>query len=60
MTDTLQELKRSGELRADEPLGVQLVAVPVTKQFIRPDMQLMLKDVDFIVSPVVVRPKSGN
>lgn len=57
VTDTLQRLKRSGAMRADEPLAVQLVAVPVTRQFIHPEMQLMLKDIDLLVSPVSVRSK---
>jgi tyrosinase len=54
VTDTLQELKRNGLVRAAEPLSVQLVAVPVMERFIRPDMQLMLEGIEFIISPVVV------
>ena len=57
VTDTLQALKRSGAMLASDPLSVQLVAVPATRQFVRPEMQLMLKDIDLLVSPVSVRSK---
>ncbi len=57
VTDTLQGLKRSGAMRAGDPIAVQLVAVPATRQFVRPEMQLMLKDIDLLVSPVSVRSK---
>ena len=60
VTDTLKKLKRGGVVSTDEPLSVQLVAVPVTRQFIRPEMQLMLKDIDLIVSPVSVHSKYGS
>jgi tyrosinase len=57
VTDTLQNLKRQGQLRLGAPLTVQLVAVPVTAQFVRPDTVLTLEEIEFIVSPVIVRPK---
>jgi tyrosinase len=57
VTDTLQGLKRIGAMRAGDPIAVQLVAVPATRQFVRPEMQLMLKDIDLLVSPVSVRSK---
>ena len=57
VTDTLQGLKRSGAMLGSDPLAVQLVAVPATRQFVRPEMQLMLKDIDLLVSPVSVRSK---
>jgi len=55
--ETLQNLNRHERLKADTPLSVQLVAVPATKQFIRADTGLIVKEVEFIVSPVVVTPK---
>jgi len=57
VTDTLKKLARSAAVRTDEPLSVQLVAVPVGRQFVRPETQLALKGVDILVSPVSVRPK---
>jgi len=57
VTSSLQRLKRNGHLRANDALSVQLVAVPVTQRFIRPNMQLMLKDIDFLISPVEVRSR---
>jgi tyrosinase len=57
VTETLQILRRNELVRAGEPLAVQLVAVPATQRFVRPEMQLMLKNIDFIISPVHVRSK---
>lgn len=57
VTDTLKKLKRGGVVSGDELLSVHLVAVPVSKEFVRPDMQLMLKDIDLLVSPVSVHSK---
>ncbi len=57
VTETLQTLKGTGQLRVGEQLSVQLVAVPATKVFIRPDTELTLEQIDFIVSPVTVRSK---
>jgi tyrosinase len=57
ITETLKKLKRLNKLSVDAPLSVQLVAVPTTKQFIRPDMELALEEIEFIVSPVIVRSK---
>jgi tyrosinase len=57
VTSTLRSLKRAGQLRTGEPLSVQLVTVPATGQFTRPDVELTVEGVDFIVSPVIVRAK---
>ena len=54
VTETLRNLKRRDQLKAGAPLSVQLVAVPATEQFIRPDTELTLEEVEFIVSPVIV------
>ncbi|MEO6798455.1 MAG: tyrosinase family protein [Rhodanobacter sp.] len=58
-TETLKRLHRSGLIRTEEPVAVQLVAVPVAGTFQRPGMQLMLKNVDFIVAPVHVRANTA-
>jgi len=55
VTDTLQKLRRAGELRAGEPITVQLVAVPITASFMHPETALTLEGIDLIVTPVIVR-----
>lgn len=57
VTDTLRNLERREQLRVDAPISVQLVAVPATNQFVRADTVLTLEEIEFIVSPVIVRPK---
>lgn len=57
VTDTLKNLKKQGNLSADAPISVQLVAVPVAEQFTRSDIELTLEEIEFIVSPVIVRSK---
>ena len=54
VTETLRNLKRRDQLKPGARLSVQLVAVPATEQFIRPDTELTLEEVEFIVSPVIV------
>jgi len=50
VTDTLKRVGRTGN-----GMTVQLVAVPVGGDFVRPDAELILEKIDLIVSPVVVR-----
>ena len=57
VTETLRRLKRSGDLAADKPLSMQLVAVPVTGQFAKPDAELLLEGIDLVVSPVLIRTR---
>jgi tyrosinase len=57
VTDTLQNLARAGTLRSDQPVSVQLVAVPAGERFVKPDMRLILLDLDFIISGIGVRSK---
>jgi tyrosinase len=57
VTDTLKNLGSAGLISAYEPISVQLVAVPVSRKFARPDMHLMLKDIELIVSTVSVHPR---
>jgi tyrosinase len=57
VTDTLQRLKRMGELAADRPISVQLVAVPATAGFADPDTELVLDKVELVVSPVLIRSR---
>jgi tyrosinase len=57
VTDTLQRLRRSGELAADKPFSLQLVAVPAAKELARPDAELVLEQLELVVSPVLVRER---
>ena len=57
VSDTLNTLIRGGVVRADAPLSIHLVAVPVTTRFNRPGMQLMLKEIDLVISPVSVHSR---
>ena len=49
VTETLKRIPNTGGI------SMQLVAVPVTGQFVRPDAELVLEKLDLIVSPVLVR-----
>lgn len=57
VTETLKRLKRSGRIRSGEPLSVQLVALPEGKQLARPDTELLLQGLEFVVSPVTIRQR---
>ena len=51
---TLQSLKKRGELKDDNPVSVQLVAVPHGEQFEKPDTRLILNKVELIITPVII------
>jgi tyrosinase len=57
VTDTLQKLRGQGALRGGEPLEVQLVAVPATDAFIRPETELILEGIELLVTPVIIRSR---
>lgn len=57
VSDALRRLRRSGALRADEVLTVQLVAVPVPGATLAAQEQLVLEDIELIVSPVHIRTR---
>jgi tyrosinase len=57
VTDTLQGLKGRGELTSGNALSVQLVAVPVTGKFAQPEAELVVEQLDLIVTPVVIRSR---
>jgi tyrosinase len=57
VTETLQRLRQQGQLRAGEPIQIQLVAVPATEAFIRPEADFTLKSIDLVVTPVVIHQK---
>jgi tyrosinase len=53
VTETLKRVGRGGQ--SGDGISIQLVAVPVTNAFARPDTELVLEKIDLIVSPVLVR-----
>jgi tyrosinase len=57
ITDTLQRLKRSGELREGAPMSVQLVAVPFRGKLERENTQLELDRIEIIITPVIVKSR---
>jgi tyrosinase len=56
LTDTLQRLKRNQELREGSPISIQLVPTPFAKKFEKEDTQLLLQDIDIIITPVIINP----
>ena len=59
VTQTLKRLHRNGVVRTDQPLAVQIVAVPAEGKVRQPAMPLMLKNVGFLIAPVHVRASDG-
>jgi tyrosinase len=56
LTNTLQRLKKNHELRDGSPITLQLVPTPFAEKFERDDTQLMLQDIDIIITPVIINP----
>lgn len=57
ITNTLQKLKRNGELKDGGAMSVQLVAVPFSGQFEKQDTELRLNKIELIVTPVIINAK---
>jgi tyrosinase len=57
VTPTLQRLTSRGELRDRSRISLQLVAVPIGKQFARPDAELQLEKVELIITPIIVKSR---
>jgi tyrosinase len=55
ITETLQRLRQRGELTETTPISVQLVPVPVGDGFAGPDAELILNQIEIIVTPVIVK-----
>jgi tyrosinase len=55
LTNTLQNLRRTQELKENQPLSVQLVPVPFHGKFEREDTQLVLNKIEIIITPVIVK-----
>jgi tyrosinase len=58
LSPTIAALQKSGELRDDSLINIQLVAVPNGEQFIKQDATLALKKVELIVTPVILHSES--
>ena len=57
ITNTLQKLKRGGQLKDGTPISVQLVPVAFDGTFEKADTQLMLEKIEIITTPVIVNPQ---
>lgn len=60
VTDTLQKLRLRGQLQNGEPITVHLVAVPIANEFIRPEVELTLEDIELLVTPVDIHSKQDG
>ena len=56
ITNTLQRLKGSQQLKDGTPISVQLVPVAFDGTFEKADTQLMLEQIEIITTPVIVNP----
>ena len=55
VTETIQRLRQRGDLKEDSAISVQLVAVPTSDKFERDDAELILNQIEIIVTPVIVK-----
>ena len=55
LTNTLQNLRRTQELKENQPISVQLVPVPFHGKFEREDTQLVLNRIEIIITPVIIK-----
>jgi tyrosinase len=56
LTNTIQRLRSSGELKEGTPLTLQLVAAPFAGKFEREDTQLELRGIEIVITPVIINP----
>ena len=54
ITNTLQKLKGTQELKDGSPISMQLVAVPYSGQFEKQDTEIRLNKIELIVTPVII------
>lgn len=57
ITDTLVRLRRIGKLKQDEPITVQLVTLPEGKALSRPGMDILLHEIELIVTPIKIKSR---
>jgi tyrosinase len=58
LTNTIQRLKRSQELKEESSISLQLVPVPFAGKFEKDDTQLVLNAIEIIITPVIINPAS--
>ena len=56
LTNTIQKLRSSGELKAETPLSIQLVPAPFHGKLEKEDTQLELNGIEIITTPVIINP----
>ncbi|MCM3874455.1 MAG: tyrosinase family protein, partial [Pyrinomonadaceae bacterium] len=56
LTNTIQRLKKTQELKDGSPISLQLVATPFAGKFEKEDTQLVLNGIEIIVTPVIINP----
>ena len=56
LTNAIQRLRSSGQLKEGTPLSLQLVPVPFAGKFEREDTQLELNGIEIITTPVIINP----
>ena len=57
VTETLRTLRRKGTIRDGDPISVTLVALPEGERMARPDTELLLQGIEFVVSPVTIKER---
>jgi tyrosinase len=56
LTNTIQRLRQSQELKEGSPISLQLVAVPFAGKFEKEDTELVLNGIEIITTPVIINP----
>jgi len=56
LTNTIQRLRRSQELKEGTPISLQLVAAPFAGKFEREDTQLIVNGIEIVITPVIINP----
>jgi len=56
LTNAIQRLRSSGQLKEGTPISLQLVPAPFAGKFEREDTQLELNGIEIITTPVIINP----
>lgn len=57
ITNTLQNLKKGGNLKDGNSISVQLVAIPFSGKFEKPDTNIRLNKIELIVTPIIINSR---
>lgn len=57
VTDTFKTLKRKGKIKRGDPLSVNLIVLPEGEEMRKSNLELELQQIEFIVSPLLIRQK---